>query len=115
MFDKIYDVLLNPGALIIAAAVFALFGYAIRVMPKLVQWKHWKRIQPLAAMVVGCAAAVIPGVVDGDEVTIGYKLLFGVWAGFIGLVAVGARSLIKKFIVKKMEKKLAESEEESMF
>lgn len=113
MFDTIKEVLLTPAAIIIAAAVFALFGYAVRAIPKIVEWKHWTKVLPLACMVIGCVAAVIPGVVDGEGISIGYKILFGIWAGFLGLVAIGARKLINKFISKFIKKEIEEKLEDS--
>jgi hypothetical protein len=104
--ETLFASLLTAQVLTISAAVvallFSLGRFTIKGIP-LDKNKIWKKILPILPLVLGILGAFAPGVLgSADEpVSIGSKILIGLWAG---LVASQSRTIVKRLFAKEGEK-----------
>jgi hypothetical protein len=98
------SILLTPQVAVLAAGIVAVLYAVNKMLPKLRKKPIWRRALPVLVLLLGCAGAMMPGVVTGEEgeaIAWGSKLLTGLWAGFI---AAHGRKLLKRWVIDKFGK-----------
>ena len=105
METKLTEILLAPEVIILAAAIIALLEGVGKVplkKGKLAKAVWWRRMLPIAPLVLGVLGAFAISWFNEDVEMIGTPILSGLWAGF---VAAHGRKVVKRLVIDKLKEK----------
>jgi hypothetical protein len=94
---ELLDILPIKQMVLISTAILALLEAGQRCMPRLRKSKAWQRMLPIIPLLLGVAAAFLPGTVDG---TAGDRAIVGLICGWL---ASSGKQTIKRLILGRLD------------
>lgn len=102
METNLFETLLEPNVIALAAAIVALL-YGLGKIPlphgTLGECWQWRKVLPVIPLVLGVAGAFL--VIDTENTGTSHPVLLGLWAGF---VAAHGRKVFKRLVVDRQDK-----------